>query len=66
MIKQQGKLTSVLLGGSNSVLRNGIASGLSERSELINLALGASSSLQNLYEIIRNNNFVESADIIIS
>jgi tetratricopeptide (TPR) repeat protein len=60
------KLTTVLLGGSNSVLQNGIASGLSQKSQLINLALGASSSLQNLYEIIRNKTIIDNADLIIS
>ena len=63
---QKKKLNSVLLGGSNSVLLNGIASGLSKHSNLSNLSLGASSSLQNLYEIIRNKTIIENADIIIS
>ena len=57
----------VILGGSNSVAKRGLQSGLKSGSDDIrNLALGASSSLQNLYEIVRNKNSVSNADLIIT
>ncbi|EAJ0267571.1 hypothetical protein ACGYDA_001072 [Campylobacter jejuni] len=72
----------VLLGGSNSVMVNGLQKGLKEGIEkfnttvnkeqeklkFYNLALGASSSLQNLYELKRNRNrtILKNAKLIIS
>lgn len=40
--------TAVLLGGSNSVVSHGLSHGLSRHTKLVNLALGASGTLQNL------------------
>ncbi len=55
-----------LLGGSNSIKKNGLFKSLSEKSILDNYALGASTSLQNLYEIIRHKKDIDNSDIIIS
>ncbi|EOI3655236.1 hypothetical protein ACMTT1_001646, partial [Campylobacter jejuni] len=63
------KYNVVLLGGSNSVMVNGLQKGLrKENVNLTNLALGGSSSLQNLYELKRKRNqeYLENADLIIS
>ncbi|MCW1619070.1 hypothetical protein OLT89_04770 [Campylobacter jejuni] len=48
----------VLLGGSNSVIVNGLQSGLKEgveakKMQFYNLAVGATSSIQNFYELKR-------------
>lgn len=59
----------VLLGGSNSVMVNGLQKGLrGENVKLTNLALGSSISLQNLYELKRNRNqeSLQEADLIIT
>ncbi|EJK8326806.1 hypothetical protein NLU69_001927, partial [Campylobacter coli] len=64
------KKNVVLLGGSNSILVQGLQKGLRENENInfTNLALGATTSLQNLYEIIRNKNKqkIQSADLIIT
>ncbi|EOH3979053.1 hypothetical protein ACLQ8E_000592 [Campylobacter coli] len=63
------KYNVVLLGGSNSVMVNGLQKGLrQENVNLTNLALGACSSIQNLYELKRERNreFLDSADLIIT
>ncbi|MFA0194110.1 hypothetical protein AB4454_05190 [Vibrio artabrorum] len=57
---------ALILGGSNSLKKNGISLGLSKHLDIQNLALGASTSLQNLYEIIRNKDAVLSSDLIIT
>ncbi|EHJ7771543.1 hypothetical protein KB093_001673, partial [Campylobacter jejuni] len=62
-------LNIVLLGGSNSVMVNGLSAGLSQKHvKLTNLALGATSCLQNLYELkrIRNQEIIDKADLIIT
>lgn len=47
------KTKIVLLGGSNSVIVNGLQKGLRQESiELINLALGGTDNLQNLFELV--------------
>ena len=59
----------VLLGGSNSVMVNGLQKGLrGENVKLTNLALGSSISLQNLYELKRERNqeSLREADLIIT
>ncbi|MCX2808146.1 hypothetical protein OQH60_07280 [Campylobacter sp. MIT 21-1685] len=58
----------VLLGASNSLIKNGLCSGLRENDEfdIINLALGASSCTQNLYEAVRNRRILEEAELIIT
>jgi hypothetical protein len=55
-----------LLGGSNSILKNGLSKGLSNGVELKNFALGASSSLQNLHSLIRYAEEIGTLDVIFS
>ncbi|EOJ2576762.1 hypothetical protein ACM1I3_001665, partial [Campylobacter jejuni] len=60
-------LKIILLGGSNSVILNGLQRGLKETNvELYNFSLGGSSALQNLYEICRNRKLIYSCDLIIT
>ncbi|MBX2676478.1 hypothetical protein I8881_05915, partial [Campylobacter jejuni] len=59
----------VLLGGSNSVMVDGLSAGLNQKHiKLTNLALGGTSSLQNLYELyrVKNQNIIQDADFIIT
>lgn len=58
----------VLLGGSNSVMTNGLPKGLMEYANVTNLGLGATTSLQNLYELKRDKNqeAIKNADLIIT
>lgn len=57
----------VLLGGSNSIVKNGLRVGLENKDIIFhNYALGLSSSLQNLYELIRQKDTIKNADYIIS
>src|SRR5690554_4052165 len=42
-----------LFGGSNSILKGGLASGLNARNALVNGAIGASGSLQNLESLLQ-------------
>ncbi|WP_181565932.1 hypothetical protein [Campylobacter hyointestinalis] len=58
----------VLLGGSNSVMVNGLQKGLKEYANVTNLALGATTSIQNLYELYRprNQEAIQSADLIVT
>ena len=46
----------ILPGGSNSVMVNGLQKGLREYANVTNLALGATTSIQNLYELKREKN----------
>lgn len=58
----------VLLGGSNSLLKEGLERGLKGRNiNLTNLSLGGTGSLQAIYEIKRdrNKNIIQNADLII-
>lgn len=68
-LKENGeKYNIVLLGGSNSVMVNGLQKGLrQENVNLTNLALGASNSLQKLYSLIRSKNqeALKQADFIV-
>ncbi|WP_236846113.1 hypothetical protein [Campylobacter devanensis] len=58
----------VLLSGSNSVMVNGLQKVLKEYENVINLALGGTTSLQNLYELKREKNqeAIQNADLIIT
>ena len=58
----------VLLGGSNSVMVNGLQKGLREYANVTNLALGGTTSLQNLYELKRSRNqeIIQNANLIIT
>jgi hypothetical protein len=55
-----------LLGGSNSILKNGLSKGLGTSLNLTNFALGASSSLQNLHSLIRNIEKIGTLDVVFS
>jgi len=59
-------MKSILLGGSNSVFDNGLVSGLRENSDLIRLSLGATSCAQNLFELVRQESLIKSADLIVT
>lgn len=62
------KTKIVLLGGSNSVIVNGLQKGLrQENIELTNLALGGTDNLQNLFELVqeRNQKVLNEADFIV-
>ncbi|MCV3453576.1 SGNH/GDSL hydrolase family protein [Campylobacter sp. FU_520] len=57
----------ILLGGSNSVVKNGLRIGLENKDiTLHNYALGLSTSLQNLYELIRHEKTINKSDFLIS
>lgn len=57
----------ILLGGSNSVVKNGLRIGLENKDiTLHNYALGLSTSLQNLYELIRHEKTIINSDFLIS
>lgn len=57
----------ILLGGSNSVVKNGLRIGLENKDiALHNYALGLSTSLQNLYELIRHKDTINKSDFLIS
>ncbi|WP_236846928.1 hypothetical protein [Campylobacter devanensis] len=58
----------ILLGGSNSVMVNGLQKGLREYANVTNLALGGTTSLQNLYELKREKNqeAIKNADLIVT
>lgn len=65
MTKKQIKV--VLFGGSNSIIKNGLQKGLQQENILLyNFALGATTSVQNLYELIRRQDEVKDADLIIT
>ncbi|WP_297809558.1 hypothetical protein [uncultured Helicobacter sp.] len=67
MLKSK-KTKLVLLGGSNSAILKGLQQGLKqEHIELTNLALGATNSLQNLFEIVhsKNKQALKEADFIV-
>lgn len=55
-----------LLGGSNSIHKNGMRKYLKKNTVLQSFALGASTSLQNLYELVRNKDVISKSDLIIS
>lgn len=66
----------ILLGGSNSVMVNGLSKGLKEGIEKLNastggglefynFALGGTSSIQRLYELIRNKVIIKNSELII-
>ena len=56
----------MLLGGSNSVLKYGLQAGLGEYFEIDNLALGATSCIQNLTELVKNKDkLINLSEILI-
>ncbi|MBX7490499.1 hypothetical protein [Helicobacter turcicus] len=57
----------VLLGGSNSVVKNGLRIGLEAQNiRLHNYALGFTGALQNLYELIRHQDTIQHARLVIT
>ncbi|EAJ1254047.1 SGNH/GDSL hydrolase family protein [Campylobacter lari] len=61
------KYNVVLLGESHFCFKNGIEKGLlSENIKVLNLSLGGTPSMQNLYELVRNRKLLENADLIIT
>ncbi|WP_337210747.1 hypothetical protein, partial [Campylobacter molothri] len=57
----------VLLGESHFAFKNGITQGLKNKGiNVINLSLGGTAALQNLYELKRNDQILKNADLIIS
>ncbi|MFB1643802.1 hypothetical protein ABZN44_00005, partial [Campylobacter sp. MRC_CM2] len=57
----------ILLGGSAFSFKNGIAQGLKNKGiNVINLSLGLTPALQNLYELKRNDQILKNADLIIN
>ena len=54
-----------LLGGSTSVLKNGFSYGLCKEED-INLAIGATSSIQNIHSLIKNRCEIDGLDLIIT
>lgn len=56
----------LLLGGSNSVLKHSIQGGFSNHFEVLNLSLGATSCIQNILELSKNENLVASSDLIVT
>ena len=78
-LKENGKQNIILLGGSNSVMVNGLQKGIregiaklnegkdeKEQLEFYNFALGGTSSIQNLYEIIRHKYLAKNAELVIT
>ncbi|AJC90175.1 SGNH/GDSL hydrolase family protein [Campylobacter subantarcticus] len=60
------KYNVVLLGESHFCFKNGISKGILDCGcECINLSLGGTPSMQNLYELVRNKKILENADLII-
>ncbi len=54
-----------LLGGSNSVMKMGFNFGLCRDND-IQLALGVSSSIQNIHALVKNKDDVDACDIIVT
>ncbi|WP_119081755.1 hypothetical protein [Altererythrobacter sp. B11] len=59
-------MQAVLLGGSNSVLSHALSCGLEQQLEVANLALGATTCVQNLCEVVRNEERVRNAELIVT
>lgn len=55
----------ILLGGSNSILKFGLSHGL-RCDKKYNLALGATSSIQNIHAVSINKELVQSSDAIVT
>jgi hypothetical protein len=64
---KQARSYICLLGGSNSLISTGIRAGLSTYANVINLALGATTSTQNIYELTRaHNRMMSDIDCIVT
>lgn len=60
------EMKSIILGGSNSVLVCGIRRGIEKRTDALNLALGGTSSLQNLSSMVKNTEKIADADFVVT
>lgn len=78
-LKENGKQNIILLGGSNSVMVNGLQKGirkgiakLNERKDekeqlaFYSFALGATNSIQNLYKLIKHKILAKNSKLIIT
>ena len=78
-LKENGKQNIILLGGSNSVMVNGLQKGIregiaklnegkdeKEQLEFYNFGLGGCAAIQNLYEIVRHKEILKNAELIIT
>ncbi|OCR14726.1 hypothetical protein [Helicobacter pullorum] len=78
-LKENGKQNIILLGGSNSVMVNGLQKGiregiakLNERKDekgqlaFYNFTLGATNSIQNLYRLIKHKILAKNSKLIIT
>lgn len=78
-LKENGKQNIILLGGSNSVMVNGLQKGIREGIAKLNerkdekrqlafysFALGATNSIQNLYRLIKHKILAKNAKLIIA
>jgi len=59
-------INCTLLGGSNSVLKFGLGSGLESVCHVKRLALGATTCIQNLYEAVRNRDLIKNSDFVVT
>ena len=64
-MRQENK-KAILFGGSNSIMSNALRSGLESKLDILNLAVGASSTFQNFSALIEHKDKVINADFIIS
>ncbi len=64
---KQARSHICLLGGSNSLISTGIRAGLSTYANVMNLALGATTSTQNIYELTRaHDRMMSDIDCIVT
>ncbi|MDO6835853.1 hypothetical protein Q4596_09470 [Pseudoalteromonas carrageenovora] len=60
------KINTVLLGGSNSIMNGALKAGLSFKSDLTNIAMGASSVVQNASELSKSRAAIINSDLVIT
>ncbi len=66
-MQRSEKLKICLLGGSNSLVSHGLKRGIASKSQLLNLAVGGTSSLQNIFAFRRTKQEIEtSVDAIVT
>lgn len=59
-------MKTILLGGSNSIMKDGLNKSLNINNSLINLALGASGSLQNLFQLLKNKDLFDDNTLVVT
>ena len=55
-----------LFGGSNCVVNGGVNSGWPAETEVVNAAIGASSSVQNLFALLKHKDAINPEDIVVT